>query len=85
MKSVGFDLKDGSDYAGEFDLVIGGKVIKETINAIPYFRENVYVQSAIRAAEKELERRMTKKGRSVTADRQENPRKPTAKRREECL
>lgn len=85
MKSVGFDLKDGSDYEGEFDLVIGGKVIKETINAIPYFRENVYVQSAIRAAEKELERRMPKKGRSSTEDWQENPRKPTEKRREECL
>ena len=35
--------------------VSGNRVQKETINSIPYFRENVHVQKAIAEAEKETE------------------------------
>ena len=56
IKCIGFDLKDGSDYEGEFELVSGNRVQKETINSIPYFRENVHVQKAIAEAEKELKK-----------------------------
>ena len=34
IKCIGFDLKDGSDYEGEFELVSGNRVQKETINSI---------------------------------------------------
>ena len=82
IKCIGFDLKDGSDYEGEFELVSGNRVQKETINSIPYFRENVHVQKAIAEAEKELKARESAR----TVPKNENKEvKTTLKRREECL
>lgn len=82
IKCIGFDLKDGSDYEGEFELVSGNRVQKETINSIPYFRENVHVQKAIAEAEKELKVRESAR----TVPKNENKEvKITLKRREECL
>lgn len=82
IKCIGFNLKDGSDYEGEFELVSGNRVQKETINSIPYFRENVHVQKAIAEAEKELKVR----GSARTVPKNENKEvKITLKRREECL
>lgn len=82
IKCIGFDLKDGSDYEGEFELVSGNRVQKETINSIPYFRENVHVQKAIAEAEKELKARESVR----TVPKNENKEvKTTLKRREECL
>lgn len=85
VKCIGFNLQDGSDYTGMFDLVVGDRVLKDTIDAIPYFRESVHVQAAVREAEKELKRRMLEKGVAKTAASQEQQKKPTVKRREECL
>ena len=82
IKCIGFDLKDGSDYEGEFELVSGNRVQKETINSIPYFRENVHVQKAIEEAEKELKARETTRLPQKTEDKEV---KLTLKRREECL
>lgn len=82
IKCIGFDLKDGSDYEGEFELVSGNRVQKETINSIPYFRENVHVQNAIAEAEKELQVRET--SRSIQKNENKEV-KITLKRREECL
>lgn len=82
IKCIGFDLKDGSDYEGEFELVSGNRIQKETINSIPYFRENVHVQKAIAEAEKELKAREAAR----TVPKNENKEvKITLKRREECL
>ena len=82
IKCIGFDLKDGSDYEGEFELVSGNRIQKETINSIPYFRENVHVQKAIAEAEKELKVRESAR----TVPKNENKEvKITLKRREECL
>ena len=82
IKCIGFDLKDGSDYEGEFELVSGNRVQKETINSIPYFRENVHVQKAIAEAEKELKAR--EEARTVPKNENKEE-KITLKRREECL
>ena len=82
IKCIGFDLKDGSDYEGKFELVSGNRVLKETINSIPYFRDNVHVQKAIAEAEKELKARETAR----TIPKNENKEvKITLRRREECL
>lgn len=82
IKCIGFDLKDGSDYEGKFELVSGNRVLKETINSIPYFRGNVHVQKAIAEAEKELKARETAR----TVPKNENKEvKITLRRREECL
>lgn len=82
IKCIGFDLKDGSDYEGEFELVSGNRVQKETINSIPYFRENVHVQKAIAEAEKEL--KVREAARTVPKNESKEV-KITLKRREECL
>ena len=82
IKCIGFDLKDGSDYEGEFELVSGNRVQKEIINSIPYFRENVHVQKAIAEAEKKLKAREAAR----TVPKNENKEvKITLKRGEECL
>ena len=57
IKSIGFNLQDGSDYEGMFDLYVGGELQKEIINSIPMFRENSLVQKAIADVEKRLEKR----------------------------
>ena len=82
IKSIGFDLKDGSEYEGMFDLVQGKTVLKDTINAIPYFRNSTHVQNAIREAEKELKKR--EQARNAQKKRNEEI-KITLKRREKCL
>lgn len=57
IKSIGFNLKDGSEYEGMFDLYVGGELQKEIINSIPMFWENSLVQKAIVDVEKRLEKR----------------------------
>lgn len=57
IKSIGFNLQDGSDYEGMFDLYVGGELQKEIINSIPMFRENSLVQKAVADVEKRLEKR----------------------------
>ena len=47
IKGIGFCLKDGSIYDGNFDLMTGGKIQKDIINDIPHYRESPLVQKAI--------------------------------------
>lgn len=47
VKGIGFDLQDGSDYAGQFDLMTGGRVHEDDINHITHYKENPLVQKAI--------------------------------------
>ena len=57
IKSIGFNLQDGSEYEGMFDLFVGGEVQKEIINMIPAFKENSLVQKAIENVDKILQKR----------------------------
>ena len=57
IKSIGFNLQDGSDYEGMFDLYVGDELQKDIINSIPMFKENSLVQKAIADVEKRLEKR----------------------------
>lgn len=47
VKGIGFDLQDGSDYAGQFDLMTGGRVLEDDINHITHYKENPLIQKAI--------------------------------------
>lgn len=47
IKGIGFCLKDGSIYDGNFDLMVGGKLNTDIINDIPHYRESQLVQKAI--------------------------------------
>lgn len=59
LKSVGFNLKDGSDYEGMNDLMVEGRVQREFLDSIPHFRNSRYVQSALQRVEKYMEERQS--------------------------
>lgn len=64
IKSIGFNLQDGNDYEGMFDLYVGRTLQKDIINSIPRYRDNKLVQKAISDAEKIIERRQLEKKKS---------------------
>ena len=49
-KGIGFILRDGSEYAGDFALVAGGRVQEEVINGVEHYRLNPDIQAAIAEA-----------------------------------
>ena len=51
-KGIGFTLQDGSDYAGDFPLVVDGRVQTETINAVDHFHQMSAIQEVIEDAKK---------------------------------
>ena len=57
IKSVGFNLQEGSDYDGMMDLLVGNRVQKELLDSIPFFKENKRVQTALERVEKYMEER----------------------------
>lgn len=57
-KGIGFDLQDGSDFAGCFDLMKGNRVLDDTINSITHYRNSPLVQQAINDCIEELRERM---------------------------
>lgn len=61
IKSIGFNLQDGSDYEGMFDLYVGRTLQKDIINSIPGYRDNKLVQKGISDAEKIIEKRQAEK------------------------
>ena len=61
IKSIGFNLQDGSDYEGMFDLYVGRTLQKDIINSIPGYRDNKLVQKAISDAEKIIEKRQAER------------------------
>ena len=46
-KGIGFNLDDGSDYAGEYGLMQGGKVYSDLVDMVQYYKENPLVQQAL--------------------------------------
>lgn len=61
IKSIGFNLQDGSDYEGMFDLYVGRTLQKDIINSIPGYRDNKLVQKAISDTEKIIEKRQAER------------------------
>ena len=52
IKGVGFELHDGSDYDGPYDLMRLGKVDREGVEMIPHYKESPLVQKAMDDVEK---------------------------------
>lgn len=63
IKGIGFCLKDGSIYDGEYELMSGGKISKDLIDLVPHYKESPLVQKAMQ----ELERILAEKQRENTA------------------
>lgn len=56
-KGIGFQLEDGSLYAGEYELMRGGKISRDLIDMVPHYKESPLVQKAIADMEKILSHR----------------------------
>ena len=52
IKGVGFELHDGSDYDGPYDLMRLGKVDREGVEMIRHYKESPLVQKAMDDVEK---------------------------------
>lgn len=55
IKSVGFNLQEGSDYDGMMDLMVAGRSQREILDSIPFYRENRLVQEALKHVEQYIE------------------------------
>ena len=55
IKSVGFNLQEGSDYDGMMDLMVGGRSQREILDSIPFYKENKLVQTALKRVEQYIE------------------------------
>ena len=51
-KGIGFNLDDGSDYAGGYPLIQGGKVATDMIDLVPHYRDSPLVQQAVEEAKR---------------------------------
>lgn len=67
VKGIGFDMQDDSDYAGQFDLMTGGRVHEDDINHITHYKENPLVQKAISDIKEKLAARI--KAREQTTEK----------------
>lgn len=55
LKSVGFNLQEGSDYDGMLDLMVAGRSQREILDSIPFYKENKLVQEALKRVEQYIE------------------------------
>lgn len=66
IKGIGFCLKDGSIYDGEYELMSGGKISKDLIDLVPHYKESPLVQKAMG----DLERILAKNNEKTQWSRQ---------------
>ena len=52
VKGIGFNLDDGSDYAGAYLLMEGGKVVTEMIDLVEHYKNSPLVQQAVEEIKK---------------------------------
>ena len=75
IKGIGFCLKDGSIYDGEYELMSGGKISKDLIDLVPHYKESPLVQKAMRDLERILARKTTGKYSGASKTRGNNGKK----------
>ncbi|MBP3874981.1 MAG: ImmA/IrrE family metallo-endopeptidase [Lachnospiraceae bacterium] len=68
-KGIGFELQDGSDYAGSYPLVEAGQVMEDTINSVAYYRDHPGLQAAITEAKTYFPNPPARQERSAGEDR----------------
>lgn len=71
IKGVGFELHDGSDYDGPYDLMRLGKVDREGVEMIKHYKESPLVQKAMDDVEKYFARKqeLTKRTEQAVGDK----------------
>lgn len=78
IKGIGFRLEDGSIYDGDYELMSGGEILRETIDLVPHYKESPLVQKAIADLEKILSEKKEREA-AIEAEKQqiEQPGKPS--------
>lgn len=76
-KGIGFCLTDGSMYDGNYELMSGGEILRDTIDLVEHYRESPLVQKAITDLEKILSEKKEREA-AMEAEKQqiEQPGKP---------
>ena len=71
IKGVGFELHDGSDYDGPYDLMRLGKVDREGVEMIRHYKESPLVQKAMNDVEKYFaqKQQLTKRTEQAVGDK----------------
>ena len=71
IKGVGFELHDGSDYDGPYDLMRLGKVDRESVEMIRHYKESPLVQKAMDDVEKYFAQKqeLTKRTEQAVGDK----------------
>lgn len=78
IKGIGFRLEDGSIYDGDYEMMSGGEILRETIDLVPHYKESPLVQKAIADLEKILsEKRERETASEVQKQENEQPGKPS--------
>jgi hypothetical protein len=75
VKGIGFDLKDGSIYEGQFPLMEAGKLSTDSIELVKHYRESPLVQQAVADCRSLLE----EKEQQAVLDAADGVRTPAAK------
>ena len=61
IKGIGFELKDGSDYEGTYELMHLGKVDRENVAMMQHYKKNPDIQKALDVLEKYCEEKSLSK------------------------
>ena len=60
IKGIGFRLEDGSIYAGDYELMSGGEILRDSIDLVPHYKESPLVQKAVADLEEILSQKQQK-------------------------
>ena len=60
IKGIGFRLEDGSIYDGDYELMSGGEILRDSIDLVPHYKESPLVQKAMADLEEILSKKQQK-------------------------
>ena len=83
IKGIGFNLQDGSDYEGNYPLLTGSNVQRETIEMINHYKGNPLVQKAMADVDKYLADKAKSVEKTTTKKRVSAQKKETKKEDQE--
>lgn len=87
IKSVGFNLQEGTDYDGMMDLMVAGRSQRKILDSIPFYRENTLVQEALKRVEQYIEEKPLNAEKTRTKEENGEIQKTKSQKRREdiCL
>lgn len=72
VKGIGFELHDGSDYEGKYDLMHLGQVDRGNVEMVQHYRENSSIMNALDQLEQYCEEKKTAVNEKIQSERQQD-------------